>query len=299
MKTDTLNLNTVHECNCILGKKTLHPLVSIINLSSKNWGQLDCLKVGFYAALLNENFCKSFIYGREKCDFSDGTILFFSPGETIEIKERAEIFHSKGWLLTFHPEFITGTSLGMNIGNYTFFNYQKSEALHLSFREQKNICRCMEDIEKELLWSIDIYSKALISKYIEIFLDYCTRFYTRQFTTRSEINKKIINKVEKIIENVLLNRQINSFGVSMTKYCASQLSLSDTYLEDLLKHETGMRMNEYIQIKCINIAKKSLLETNKSYNQIAKDLGFPSSQHFSRLFKRITGITPTEYKTQN
>ncbi len=299
METDISSLNTVHQCNCILGKQTFHPLVSIVNLSPKNWGQLDCLKVGFYAVLLNEGYCKNLIYGREKCDFSDGTILFFSPGETIEIKERTEILHSEGWLLTFHPEFISGTSLGMNIDNYTFFNYKKNEALHLSFREQKNICKCLKDIEEELHWSIDIYSKTLISKYIEIFLDYCTRFYTRQFITRCEINKKIIHKVETIIENILLNKEINTFKSSATKYCASQLSISDAYLEDLLKYETGMRMNEYIQIKCINIAKKSLLETNKSYNQIAKDLGFPSSQYFSRLFKRITGITPTEYKSQN
>ena len=299
MKKDILELDTIHQCNCFLGEKTLHPLVSVIDLSKEGWEQQKHLKLGFYAVLLEECPCGCFIHGRKKYDFSDGTLLFLSPGETIEIAENHEMFNSKGWLLTFHPELIRSTSLGLNIENYTFFNYQKEEALHISLREKKIVCRCLENINEELHWAIDEYSRTLISKLIELFLDYCTRFYTRQFITRYVANEKLIDKIERMVDDYFLTNQVSHVGLPTAKQCARQLLLSSCYLEDLLKHETGKTMYEYVQSKRVEIAKRWLLETDKTVSQITKELGFSSVPYFNRLFMKITGISPDDYKMRN
>lgn len=294
---DILNLDTIHQCNCLFGEKTLHPLVSVIDLSKADGERQRQLKLGFYAVLLVEYPCECFIYGRKEYDFSDGTLLFFSPGETIE--EKQPLFGNKGWLVTFHPELIKSTSLGLNIENYTFFNYRKEESLHISLREKRCILRCLEDIDTELHWSIDCYSRTLISKHIELLLDYCTRFYTRQFITRCEANKKIIGKVRRMIDDYFMAGRVNFTGLPTAKQCAAQLQLSPAYLQDLLKQETGMTMCEYVQSQRIETAKKWLLEREKTTALIAKELGFSSTQYFIRLFKKITGAAPEEYKMRN
>ncbi|RHJ87900.1 AraC family transcriptional regulator [Parabacteroides sp. AM08-6] len=296
MGKNILNLETVHQCNCFLGEKTFHPLVSIIDLSKAGWQQQRHLKLGFYAVLLEEHTCDCFLHGRKDYDFSDGTLLFLSPGETIEIGEKHEMFNIKGWLLTFHPEFIINTPLGQNIGQYTFFYYRKEEALHISLREKRIICQSFENISDELHHSIDEYSKTLISKQIELLLDYCTRFYTRQFITRCEANKKIIEKTGCIADRFFIANQTCLTGLPTTKQCAHQLQLSPAYLENLFKHETGKTIYEYMQFKRIEIARKWLRETDKTIGMIAKELGFSSTQYFSSLFKRITGSSPCEYR---
>lgn len=292
-----LNLDTIYECNCLLGEKTLHPLVSVIDLSKADGKQQCQLKLGFYAVLLVEYPCEYFICGRKNYDFSDGTLMFFSPGETIE--EKQPLFGNKGWLITFHPELIKSTSLGLNIENYTFFNYRKEESLHISLREKKCILRCLEDIDAELHWSIDDYSRTLISKHIELLLDYCTRFYTRQFITRCEANKKIIGKINRMIDDYFMTGQVNFIGLPTVKQCAAQLQHSPAYLEDLLKQETGMTMYEYVQSKRIETAQKWLQKTDKTIALITRELGFSSTQYFTQLFKKVTGMTPDEYKMQN
>lgn len=292
-----LNLDTIHQCNSLLGEKTLHPLVSVIDLSKVGGERQHRLKLGFYAVLLVDHPAECFIYGRKDYDFSDGTLLFFLPGETIG--EKQPLFGDKGWLITFHPELIKSTSLGLNIENYTFFNYRKEESLHISLREKRGILRCLEDIDAELHWSIDSYSRTLISKHIELLLDYCTRFYTRQFITRCEANKKIIGKLRRMIDDYFMAGKVNFAGLPTAKQCAAQLQLSPAYLEDLLKQETGKTMCEYVQSKRIEIAQNWLLETDKTIGTIAKELGFSSTQYFALLFKKVTGIAPDEYKMRN
>lgn len=300
MGKETLNVSTIYQCNSFLGEKTLHPLVSVINLSDTEWEKQQCrLKFGFYAVLLEEYPHECFAHGRSNYDFSDGTLLFFSPGETLEIKKSQELLISKGWLLTFHPDLIRNTSLGLNIDNYTFFGYRKEEALHISLREKKFICRCLENVNEELHWSIDAYSRTLISKEIELFLDYCTRFYTRQFITRCEANRKTIGKIERIVNDYFMTGQVNLTGLPTAKQCATRLHLSTAYLEDMMKQETGKTMYEYVQFKRMEIAQKWLLETDKTTGAIAKELGFSSAQYFALLFKKITGIAPDEYKMRN
>ena len=296
---DTLKLDSIYQCNCFLGEKTIHPLVSVIDLSGAGWEQQCQLKLGFYAVLLEEYPCGSLVYGRKDYDFSDGTLLFLSPGETVEIGKKQEISGSQGWLLTFHPDLIKSTSLGLNIGDYTFFNYRKEEALHVSLREKRIVCRCLENIHEELHRSIDCLSRILVSKHIELFLDYCTRFYIRQFITRCEANKKIMGKMERMVDDYFATYQASFTGLPTARQCADRLQLSGAYLEDLLKQETGKTLSEYVQFRRLELAQKWLLETDKPIGLIARELGFSSTQYFGCLFRKITGITPDEYRIKN
>ena len=292
----TITIETVYQCNCHLGKETLHPLISVIDLSKAKEKQQTFLKLGFYTVLLKECKCESIIYGRKFYDYSDGTIIVLSPGESIDIENNNQMLCSQGWMLAFHYDLIKNSPLERRIQDYTFFNYQKKEALHLSSREKDTIFKCLESINEELYQNIDKYSKILIINKIELFLNYCTRFYNRQFITRDKANKDLLKKTELILNNYFQTDQARINGLPTSTYCARLLNLSPAYFEDLLKHETGKNTYEYIQFKQINVAKRQLLETNKTIGQIAEETGFSSSLHFTRLFKKITGYAPDKYR---
>lgn len=297
MKDKIVRLGTIHQCNCCLGGKTLHPLVSVIDLSGANLIQ-QSLTFGFYTILLRECQCEDFLYGRQNNDYSNGTLTFLTPGQSIH-PEKNKTYPQKGWILAFHPDLISGTSLGQNIMSYTFFSYSLHEALHISIREKQKVLECIQSIQQELLHPIDYHSKTLITKYIELLLDYCTRFYERQFITRSEVNKKLLTKLYRILDAYFETEQPQFPGLPTANYCADLLRLSTPYLEDLLKQETGKNTEEFVQFKRIEIAKMQLMNTHKKVGQIAKELGFPTPRIFNYLFKKITGYLPDEYRSQN
>ena len=185
-------------------------------------------------------------------------MIFLTPGQSININE-GKAFPRKGWLLAFHPDLLCSTSLGRNIKNYSFFSYHLNEALHLSLREKDKAIECMYNIEKELQHAIDCHSKTLISRYIELLLDYCSRFYDRQFITRNEVNKAILNKMDIALDDYIQSGQLKNGVLPSTKYCADILHLSPRYFSDLLKFETGKKLDEYFQLKRLEVAKEMLL----------------------------------------
>ena len=267
MKEKILNIETVHQCNCCLGCKTLHPLASAIDLSKASLEQ-QTIKFDFYTVLIIEGEVEEFLFGRKYYDYSNASLVFLMPGESIKIG-KSKAFPTKGWLLAFHPDLLTQTSLGEHINNYSFFFYKIDEALHISQREKKKVIECLLSIEEELRHAIDCHSKTLISRYIELLLDYCTRFYERQFITRSEASK----------EN-----------------CADILQLSPHYFNDLLKFESEKDIYEYYQLKRLDKAKKMLLNSDNTVSMITEKLGYPSVQYFSHWFKKLTGIVPNRYR---
>ena len=201
--------------------------------------------------------------------------------------------------MLFHPDLIRGTSLGRNIKQYTFFSYEANEALHISERERLIIIDCLNKIDHELHQSIDNHSKTLISNNIELLLNYCLRFYDRQFITRSTVNKDILIKFERLLDNYFHSELTQTHGLPTVKYCAGQLHLSPNYFGDLIKKETGRSAQEHIQLKLMEIAKERVFDTGKTISQIAYELGFKHPQHFSRMFKNETGYTPNEYRSLN
>lgn len=294
-----LKLGTVHQCNCCLGGKTLHPLISVIDLSKAQLSPHTDIKFGFYTILINECKCEAHAYGQQYYDYSDGALFCLTPGETIDREKTKSEFPSKGWILAFHPDLICGTTLGMNIDNYSFFSYQPTEALHLSLREKQTLLDLLNKIDQELQRYIDCHSKKIVSTYVELLLDYCTRFYERQFITRCEANKNIIERLNIIMDDYFETGKQQTHELLSAEYCANLLQLSSDYLCDMLKFETGKHFEEYVQFKRFEIAKKWLLDTDKAVNEISKELGFQSAQYFSRLFKKLTGFSPNDFRMPN
>lgn len=297
MKKDILNIETVHECNCCLGNRTLHPLVSTIDLSKANVMQRT-IKFDFYTILLLDSEYGDAIYGREYYDYSNATMVFLAPGESININEDKAL-PRKGWLLAFHPDFLYSTSLAWNIKNYPFFAYRLNEALHLSLRERNKAVECFCNIGQELQHAIDCHSKVLISRYIELLLDYCSRFYERQFITRNEVNKTLLAKVEKLLDEYIRSGRLKQGGLPSARHYADTLHLSPRYFCDLLKFETGKSLEEYFQFKRMEIAKELLLDRENTTGWVALKLGYSSVQYFSNLFKKLVGVSPNDYRLKS
>jgi AraC-like DNA-binding protein len=169
----------------------------------------------------------------------------------------------------------------------------------LSEKERQLILDCLNKIDHELHQSIDKHSKTLIANNIELLLNYCMRFYDRQFITRSQVNKDILVRFENLLDNYLKSEMTKTIGLPTVKYCADQLHLSSNYFGDLIKKETGKTALDHIQLKLIEEAKERVFDTSKSISAIAYELGFKHPQHFSRMFKNETGQTPNEYRSLN
>lgn len=297
MKTvnDILDIKDVCECNRCLGSKTLHPQASLINLENPDFEE-NFVKFEFYAILLIEdctdncNCC-----GRRDYDFSNATMVFLTPGEVFRMNTENTL-PDKGLLLAFHPDLLFRTTLNNHIDNYTFFFYRKEEALHLSQREKSTVARCFDAIGQELHHDIDSHSSTLISRLIELLLDYCSRFYERQFITREEKNKAIIKKFNSFIDNYIASGQMQEGKFPTPEYCATPLNLSAAYFNDLLKFVTGKTLDEYLQFKRLEAARQMLAKSENTPASVAKLLGFPNVSQFCYIFKQITGMSPNEYR---
>lgn len=293
-----VKIDTVTEYNEMAGVETLHPLVSVIDFSKSKPMCHSRHTFGFYTVFLKDVMCGDLIYGRQTYDYQEGTLVFLAPGQVIGFKNNGQHFQPKGYALLFHPDLLRGTSLGKNIKNYTFFSYEVNEALHMSEQERKIIQESLSNIQYELQHSIDKHSKTLIVRHIELFLDYCTRFYDRQFITRDFVNKDILTKFENTLNDYFNSDKPKFAGLPSVQYCADQLHLSANYFGDLIKKETGESAKEHIQLKLMDIAKERIYDDSKTVSEIAYELGFQYPQHFTRLFKQRIGCTPNEYRKQ-
>ena len=293
---EVIKLDTVDQYNRLFGLETLHPLVSVVNLSeATRFPTHFTMNYGVYALFLKNVKCGDIRYGRQIYDYQEGTVTSFAPGQVVEVDMLQGVRPNAHGLL-FHPDLIKGTSLGQDIKHYSFFSYASAEALHLSEEEKGIFMDCLEKIEMELQHPIDKHSKRLISRNIELLLDYCMRFYERQFITRSESNKSVLVKFEALLDDYFQSDKPQTDGLPSVKYFADKVFLSPNYFGDLIKKETGKSAQEYIQTRMIDMAKEMIAGTEKTVSQIAYELGFQYSQHFNRIFKKNTGYTPGEYR---
>ena len=290
--------DTIDDYNRWAGVETLNPLVSVID-----FGKVQPLRharklYGFYAVFLKDAQCGELRYGCKQYDYKDGTVLFVAPGQVFGAEDNGELFQPDGHVLLFHPDLLRNTHLAKTIRSYSFFSYDADEALHLSNEERTLIMDCFNKIRYELSHAIDKHSKQLIVDSIKMLLDYCTRFYDRQFITRENENIDILARVEKIVDNYFASGMAEKKGLPNVQYVAEQVNLSTNYFSDMMRKETGMSPLYYIHEKLIELAKTELVASSQSISEVAYKLGFQYSQHFTRLFKRKVGMTPNEYRQQ-
>lgn len=301
---EIVRFETISEYNDFNNTETLHPLISVIDFSKakeRSWGGEKSVRIyyGFYCIFLKDIKCGDLRYGCNYYDYQEGTLVFVAPGQIMEVETDGKVYQPKGHAVVFHPDLIHGTSLSKSLNDYNFFSYNTNEALHLSERERQIVLDCFSKIHLELQLGVDKHSKKLIASNIELFLNYCERFYDRQFITRESVNKGILERFEEVLNAYFTSDKPNTFGLPSVAYCADELHLSANYFGDLIKKETGKSAQEYIQNKIIDVAKNQILGNNKTVNEIAYELGFKYPQHFSRLFKQRVGYTPNEYRSLN
>ena len=294
-----LNLDSVDLYNKLYGLETLNPLVSVIDLN-KATSSVDLIRFyyGIYALYLKLEKACDIKYGRQTYDYQEGTIVCFAPGQTAETNPTTDKVQVNAHGILFHPDLLRGTSLGKNIKKYTFFSYEVNEALHLSEEERSIVMDCLKIIRMELEHGVDKHSKTLLVNHIELLLNYCMRFYERQFITRGKTNRDVLTRFENLLDEYFENTLAEQDGLPTVKYFADKLCLSSNYFGDMFKKETGKSPQEYIQEKVIELAKERISGTADTVSQIAYSLGFQYPQHFCRLFKKRVGYTPSEYRAQ-
>lgn len=295
-----IKLENVDQYNNLYGLETLHPLVSIVDLTkaTKRVNHIQ-MNYGLYALFLKQTKSCNIKYGRTSYDYEEGTIVCFAPGQIAGVDTIEDEVAPQVYGIVFHPDLIRGTSLGKSIKNYTFFSYAVNEALHLSEQERGIVIDCLEKISLELEHAIDKHSKALIAMNIELLLNYCMRFYERQFISRGDANKDALSRFEQLLDDYFQSNLPVQDGLPSVKYFADRICLSPNYFGDMVKKETGKTPQERIQEKVVELAKEHIADTDKTVSEIAYTLGFQYPQHLCRLFKKRTGCTPNEYRLQH
>lgn len=292
-------LESITQFNSERGHQTWHPLVTVIDQSKSNAIQPYKFLSELYIVFLKDEKCADLLYGKTHYDYQEETLLFIAPGQLAGLDEENTMIQPNGWALAFHPDFIRGTALARQIKDYHYFSYNVSEALHVSSMEKSSLLESFRKIQHELMHPIDKHSRKLIISNIELFLNYCERFYERQFITREQHNKDVLIKFEETLDNYFASDKQALNGLVSVAYCAEQLHLSPKYFGDLIKKETGTTAQEHIQSKIIDVAKQRMFDISKSISEIAYEMGFKYPQHFTRLFKRKVGQSPQDYRSMS
>ncbi len=293
---EIFRFDNVQDYNDFLGLETVHPLVGLVDFADVESIRKGRKYFGFYCVIFKELECGTLLYGRSRYDYQEGTVVFISPGQVAGAEGDGLILNPKGRVLMFHPDLLYGTPLAKRMKDYNFFSYSSNEALHLSDSEKALIFRCFDDIGDELGHVSDKYSKHIVTSMIETLLNYCTRFYERQFVSRSKSNVDVLARFENIVNEYYDSEEPRSAGLPTVQYCAEQVCLSPNYFGDLVKKETGKTAQEYIQRSVVEKAKEQLADSDLTVSEIAYRLGFSYPHHLNRMFRKYVGMTPGEYR---
>ncbi|WP_157306241.1 helix-turn-helix domain-containing protein [Chitinophaga tropicalis] len=299
---DIIRIKSISQLHEMMGfTKPTHPLISILDTSKweigKEWVGVKATS-DLYTIGLKDKSC-GLEYGRNSYDFGEGVMIFTAPNQVVRTRKAQMIGEISGWMLFFHPDLIRNTPLGKNIENYHFFSYDVHEALHLSDAEQRTVTECIEFIQSEINQRIDNHSQRVIVSSLELILNYCIRFYERQFNTRSAENKDVISQFEFLLKDYYASGKFAEAGIPTIEYFAGLIHLSQSYLSDLLRKETGYTAKDHLNNFIVERAKTMLLGETDSVSEIAYKLGFNYPHYFSRLFKSKTGLSPQEYRRVN
>lgn len=292
-----ITLNSIQQFNDHYGIPTLHPLVSVVHLDKEAHTESTHVRIhyGLYSIWLKRTKGCSISYGRTPYDFDAETVTSFEPGQIIDVITHANGIRPQCIGLAFHPDLLNRTALGHNISRYEFFSYNSNEALHLSEQEVELFRNVLDMIDSELRRPIDKHSRELIVSNIELLLNYCLRFYDRQFITREEINHSIVKKFDTMLRE-FISTKAHNIGLPTVSYFADKCCLSSAYFGQMIKTETGRTAKDYINDRLISAAKEMLCRDSTSVKEVSINLGFEYPQHFNRFFKQRTGMTPAEYR---
>ena len=290
-------LNTVQDFNDYQGMETLHPLVSVVHVENTEHIKECVMHYGVYAIYLKENKGCKLSYGRTPYDFDEMTVTSFAPGQVVNVEPNPDVPFAKFTALVFHPDLLNRTALGRQIGRYEFFGYSSTEALHLSAQEVEVFRGVLTMIEQELHRAIDKHTRELIVSNIELLLNYCLRFYDRQFITREEINHSVVKKFIDLLDDYISTKALRD-GLPTVAYFADKCCLSSGYFGNLVRVETGRTAKDIISDHLLANAKQLLNDEALTVTMISNRLGFEYPQHFVRFFKSHTGKTPSAYRNE-
>lgn len=292
-------INSISDLHKLMGlSKPLHPLVSLINMDEvqqNNHAEPIAFVLNFYGISLKKNLNSKLKYGQNYYDFDEGVLAMTASNQMLSVSD-AENYKVSGWWLVFHVDFILNYPLGKTIKEYGFFSYAVNEALHLSDKEEKMLEGLFKNIEQEYQTSIDQFSQDVMVSHLDLLLNYCNRFYNRQFLTRKTANNDLLVKLDRILTDYFNTEKIEEFGLPTVHYVSDQLNVSANYLSDMLRTLTGQNTQQHIHNKLIEKAKETLISTNLSISEIAYQLGFEHPQSFNKLFKNKTNLTPLEFR---
>ncbi len=294
--TEIVKLDSIDAYNNLYGLEAKHPLVTVIDLT-KATKVVNHVRIDYsvYALFLKNGTNCTLKYGRQAYDYQEGSIVSFSPGQQVSVDMEIDEIAPDVTGIMFHPDLIYKTPLASKIKEYRFFDYSQREALHLSADERRIFTQCLQQINEEISHPIDKHTAGIVASQIQLLLDYVTRFYERQFITRKTVNSNILNKFESSLREYLKSGQ-SMAGLPTVSYFAAAAHLTPGYFSDLIKRETGLTPQEIISRHIIELAKQRLADSKDDVSVIAYELGFQHPQHFSRMFKRGTGISPTLFR---
>ena len=277
-----------------------HPMLSVFSATGE--GFLPCPKESSppitndcYSISLKKIVKGEVNYGRTKYDFTNGALIFIAPRQVLQWDESV-VYDQKGFSINFHEDFLKGTDLAQQIKKYGYFSYSANEALHLSTKEERQIESIVENIEIEYQNNQDEFSKEIIISQLSTLLKYANRFYERQFINRKELSNDLLEQFNQQLSAYFDSGQLEENGIPSIEQIADKLSVSQRYLSDTLKKETGKTSTEHLQLYLIDEAKNILLNPHKTISEVAYELGFEYPPYFSRLFKKKEGISPSAYR---
>lgn len=301
MKQDSIivRLDSIDAYNKLYGLETKHPLVTVIDLT-KATKVVNHIRMDYdvYALFLKNGANCTLKYGRQPYDYQEGTVVSFSPGQLIGVDTEIDEIAPDVIGIMFHPDLIHKTLLASKIKEYGFFDYSQREALHLSTDERRIFNQCLERIKEEIAHPVDKHTAGIVASHIQVLLDYITRFYERQFITRGKVNSDILSKFESSLKKYLESGQTKG-GLPTVNYFAEAAHLTPGYFGDMIKKETGITAQEIITRHIVERAKQRLSSSADDISIIAYELGFQHPQHFSRMFKRVAGISPTQFREKS
>ena len=273
----------------------LHPLVSVIHYDEVSPVHTSLNRYGVYGLFIQRNFPKNLTYGMKMFDVPDGSIIAVEPGQIGGKEDDGEELDISGWVLLFSPELLHGTDLEDRMKDYRFFSYFATETLKMEPSEWGRITQLLVQMRHELQDNADSAAlRAVLLGYIRLILEYCRRIYQRQLSREDKTSSDLLKRFHQLLREYYLDGRQMDGGVPSVRYCAERLAYSPRYLGDVIHRATGGTAIGYIHSFVVEQG-KNLLMNGHNVNETAHMLGFDFPHHFTRLFKRMTGVTPSQF----